>query len=142
VRTNPVNIVDHQKVADRAVKQQESGPPNIGIGTLIPFHVRVQPIFGNTGNEVNIGHDPFGRCKGQQIGGDYVFSNIRVSDVAYSFHKEQKEIKMLGGKDGKGANGPPTRDERLLHRLYEVLGSFDGVQKVVGHLLVCMYFSY
>jgi hypothetical protein len=47
---------------------------------------------------------------------------------------------MLGGKDGKGANGPPTRDERLLHRLYQVLGSFDGVQKVVGHLLICMYF--
>jgi hypothetical protein len=47
---------------------------------------------------------------------------------------------MLGGKDGKGANCPPMRDERLWHRLYQVLGSFDGVQKVVRHLLVRVYF--
>ena len=114
---------------------EEPRPANFWVQSLVLFHVRIQPRFGDSGNEEDLGEDPFGRCEGKYIGGDYVIFLICICHVADTFWKEQKEIKMLGGRDGERANRPPTGDEWLLHRLQQVLGSFDGVQKLVWHLL-------
>jgi hypothetical protein len=54
-----------------------------------------------------------------EIGGNDVVLSNGLGAVADSFGEKQEEVEMLGGEDGKRANGPPTGDQRLLHCLQE-----------------------